>query len=134
MASRDHDPAVCRQNHADRAPAGADPCSPAGPDAMKLADPDIKECKALVIDANPTSRSALINILRDMGVGQVSHASRIVDARQALESRVFDVVVCDYHFDNASVSGQQLLDDLRQAQLLPFSTVFIMVTGECSYL
>jgi CheY-like chemotaxis protein len=104
------------------------------PNVMRLADPDIKECKALVIDANPTSRSALINILRDMGVGQVSQTSRIVDARQELEARVFDIVVCDYHFDHASISGQELLDDLRQAQLLPFSTVFIMVTGECSYL
>ncbi len=101
---------------------------------MRLVDPDIKECKALVIDANPTSRSALINMLRDMGVGQVSHTSRVIDARQELESKVFDIVVCDYHFDNASISGQELLDDLRQAQLLPFATVFIMVTGECSYL
>ena len=101
---------------------------------MRLADPDIKECKALVIDANPTSRSALINMLREMGVGQVSQTSRVVDARQELESKVFDVVVCDYHFDHASISGQELLDDLRQSQLLPFSTVFIMVTGERSYL
>jgi len=101
---------------------------------MRPADPTIKDCKALVIDANPTSRSALINMLREMGVGHVSHTSRVVDARQELETKVFDVVVCDYHFDNASISGQELLDDLRQAQLLPFSTVFIMVTGERSYL
>ncbi len=101
---------------------------------MRHSDHHIKNCKALVIDANPTSRSSLINILRDMGVGHVSQTSRIVDARQELESRVFDIVVCDYHFDNATISGQELLDDLRQSQLLPFSTVFIMVTGECSYI
>ena len=101
---------------------------------MRLADPNLKDCKALVVDANPTSRSVLINMLREMGIGQVSHTSRVVDARQELESKVFDVVVCDYHFDNASMSGRELLDDLRQAGLLPFSTVFIMVTGERSYL
>jgi Tfp pilus assembly protein PilF len=67
-------------------------------------------------------------------MSDISQTSRVVDARQELESRVFDVVVCDYHFDNNSINGQELLDDLRQAQLLPFSTVFIMVTGECSYL
>jgi tetratricopeptide (TPR) repeat protein len=31
------------------------------------------------------------------------------------------------------MSGQDLLDDLRRNQLLPFSTVFIMVTGEATY-
>ena len=107
---------------------------PVRPDVLRVADPDLKECTALIIDANPTSRSALINILRDMGVGQVSHTSRIIDAKHELESKVFDIVVCDYHFDNAPTSGQELLHALRQSQLLPFATVFIMVTGECSYL
>ncbi len=101
---------------------------------MRPADLGINECTALVIDANPVSRSALMNVLRGMGMSDVSQTSRVVDARQELESRVFDIVVCDYHFDNTSINGQELLDDLRQAQLLPFSTVFIMVTGECSYL
>lgn len=101
---------------------------------MRAAGYGISDCTALVIDANPVSRSALMNVLRGMGMTDVSQTSRVVDARQELESRVFDIVVCDYHFDNNSINGQELLDDLRQAQLLPFSTVFIMVTGECSYL
>jgi CheY-like chemotaxis protein len=100
---------------------------------MRLADPEVQACRALVIDSNPTSRSTLMNMLRDIGVGQVSQTSRVEDARRELENRVFDIVVCDYHFDNSSISGQELLDDLRRAQLLPYSTVFVMVTGECSY-
>jgi tetratricopeptide (TPR) repeat protein len=31
------------------------------------------------------------------------------------------------------MSGQDLLDDLRRSQLLPYSTVFVMVTGEAGY-
>ena len=31
------------------------------------------------------------------------------------------------------MSGQDLLDDLRRNQLLPFSTIFIMITGEATY-
>lgn len=100
---------------------------------MRVADPDVQACKALVIDSNPTSRSSLMNMLREIGVGHVAQTSRVVDARRELENRVFDIVICDYHFDNSSISGQELLDDLRRAQLLPFSTVFVMVTGECSY-
>ncbi len=100
---------------------------------MRVADPEVQACRALVIDSNPTSRSTLINMLRDIGVGHVAQSSRVEDARRELENRVFDIVVCDYHFDNSTISGQELLDDLRRAQLLPYSTVFVMVTGECSY-
>lgn len=100
---------------------------------MRLTRQEAEECQALVIDSNPTSRSILMNMLRDIGVGQVAQTSRVADARLQLETRTFDIVLCDYHFDNSPISGQDLLDDLRRSQLLPFSTVFVMVTGECSY-
>jgi CheY-like chemotaxis protein len=99
----------------------------------RLLYPDIGDCQALVIDGNPTARSILVAMLRDMGVGQVAQASRAVDARRTLEHRSFDLVLCDYHFDHSTMSGQDLLDELRRAQLLPYSTVFVMVTGEASY-
>jgi CheY-like chemotaxis protein len=100
---------------------------------MQLLDPDIADCRSLVIDANPTSRSTLVSMLRDWGVGTVAQASRPIDARKILEERTFDIVLCEHHFDGSSMGGQDLLDDLRRAQLLPFSTVFVMVTGEASY-
>ncbi len=100
---------------------------------MQLLDPDIGDCRALVIDGNPTSRSALVSMLRDWGVGTVAQASRPEDARKILEDRVFDIVLCEHHFDQSIMGGQDLLDDLRRAQLLPFATVFVMVTGEASY-
>jgi CheY-like chemotaxis protein len=100
---------------------------------MRKIYPDVGTCRALIIDGNPSLRSMQAQMLRNMGVGTVVQSSRIVDARRALETRVFDIVLCDYHFDKSSMTGQDLLDDLRRAQLLPYSTVFIMVTGEASY-
>jgi len=100
---------------------------------MQPLDPDIQECKALVIDANPTSRSTLVSMLRDWGVGTVVQTGRPADARKILENRVFDIVLCEQHFDIKGMGGQDLLDELRRAGLLPFSTVFVMVTGEASY-
>ncbi|MBX3608085.1 MAG: response regulator [Piscinibacter sp.] len=99
----------------------------------RLLYPDIGDCRALIVDGNPTSRSILADMLRQMGVGHVAQASRVIDARRTLEHRTFDIVLCDYHFDHSPMSGQDLLDDLRRAQLLPYSTVFVMVTGEASY-
>ncbi|HET7863319.1 MAG TPA: response regulator [Burkholderiaceae bacterium] len=97
-----------------------------------MLDQDIQDCRALIIDANPTSRSILAAQLRDFGLGTVVQTSRIADARRQLEVREFDVVLCDFHFDGHQ-TGQELIDDLRRANVLPFSTVFIMVTGEAAY-
>lgn len=100
---------------------------------MALPDDDLSTGKALVIDANPTSRSILVSQLRDFGMSNVVQAARLVDARRQLEYRQFEVVLCELHFPQETMTGQDLLDDLRRNQLLPFSTVFIMVTGEATY-
>lgn len=94
---------------------------------------DLSTCRALIIDTNQTSRSILRSMLADLGLQTITQAAKISDARRALENHTFDVVLCDYHFDNCNMTGSDLLDDLRRAQLLPYSTVFVMVTGEASY-
>lgn len=100
---------------------------------MNQLDPGIADCRILVVDGNPTSRSTIVAQLRDYGVLEVAQASRPTDARRILEFREFDVVLCEQRFPDTTYSGQELLDDLRRAQLLPFSTVFVMLTGEASY-
>lgn len=94
---------------------------------------DLSSCRALIIDTNQTSRSILRSMLADLGLQSIAQAGKISDARRALEHQTFDVVLCDYHFDDCNMTGSDLLDDLRRAQLLPYSTVFVMVTGEASY-
>lgn len=96
-------------------------------------DPGIADCRALVIDANPTARSIQAAQLRDLGVGTIVQCGKVQDARRHLEAREFDIVLCEQDFHGANYSGQDLLNDLRRAQLLPFSTVFVMVTTEASY-
>ncbi|MDO8252010.1 MAG: response regulator [Rhodoferax sp.] len=100
---------------------------------MALPEDDLSASNALVIESNPTSRSILVAQLRDFGMGSVVQCARLADARRQLEFRTFDVVLCEHHFANEVMSGQDLLDDLRRNQLLPFSTVFIMVTAEATY-
>jgi CheY-like chemotaxis protein len=107
--------------------------TPAAPSSPGIPTTDLSACRALVIDTNQTSRSILRSMLADLGLQQIVQAGKISDARRALEVHTFDVVICDYHFDDCNMTGSDLLDDLRRAQLLPYSTVFIMVTGEASY-
>lgn len=94
---------------------------------------DLSEAKALVIDGNPRSRSIIVGQLREAGVGTIVQCPRVGDARAKLEAGTFDVVICEQYFEREEVTGQDLLDDLRRSQLIPFYTVFIMVTSESSY-
>ena len=100
---------------------------------MPFATNHLQDAQALVIEGNLQSRSILVSQLRELGVGTVSQCSRLVEARRKLETNRYDVVICEQDFERESMSGQDLLDDLRRNQLLPFYTVFIMVTAEASY-
>jgi CheY-like chemotaxis protein len=97
---------------------------------MMPLDVDMGRSTALVIDANNASRSVLANMLREFGIADVVQARRAQDARRLLEQQRFDIVVCDYHFEGEPVSGQDLMDDLRLAQLLPLATVVVMISTE----
>ncbi|UXH77026.1 response regulator [Roseateles amylovorans] len=100
---------------------------------MNIGSGAFARTQALVIDSNANSRSLMTAQLRELGVGHVRQATRIRDARVILETQPYDIVLCDYYFDGSELSGQDLLDELRREQLLPYATVFVMVTGEASY-
>ena len=68
-------------------------------------DHEFHECKAQVIEGNATWRSALMNMLRDVGIGYISQTSRMTDAQQELEIAMFDIVLCDHPFDKSLMSG-----------------------------
>lgn len=100
---------------------------------MRPLDADIGHAEALIVDGNPASRSALAAMLRDAGVGGVVQATKAQDARRLLEHRRFDIVLCEFHFDTDAMNGQELMDDLRQAGLLPLRTVVVMISSESDY-
>lgn len=100
---------------------------------MKLLDSEIQSAKALVLDANPGSRSVLVRMLKDAGVDRIEQCTKVGDARRMLESVHFDIVLCEYHYPGQTMTGQDLIDDLRLAQLLPLSTVVVMISSEAAY-
>lgn len=104
-------------------------------DAEGSALHDLGSARALVIDINPTSRSILKGMLVDLGVAsdRVKQVGRYIDARSELESTQYDIVLCDFYFNDTQQTGADLIDELRQSNNLPYATVFIMVTSEASY-
>jgi tetratricopeptide (TPR) repeat protein len=59
--------------------------------------------------------------------------SRLIDGRNMLETQRFNLVVCDYNFDAEAASGLQLLEELRRENMLPYSTVFVMIASDATY-
>jgi len=98
-----------------------------------LIDRDIHLARALLVDGNPLLRSVTAAQLRDAGVGQVQSAGKIKEARLFLEREHFDIVVCTQEFEGSPDTGQDLLDELRRENLLPHSTVFLMITASVTY-
>ena len=96
-------------------------------------DSEILKARALVVDGNAGSRSALVTMLRELGVPEIVQARKAQDARRMLETQRYDIVLCEYHFDDEPVSGQDIMDDLRLAHLLPLSTVVVMISSEAGY-
>lgn len=94
---------------------------------------EIIDCRALIIDGQPLHRAILASSLREIGLEKITQCPRLQDGRKAIESQIFDVVLCDYSFEDSLMTGQDLLDDLRRSNLLPYSTLFIMVTGEATF-
>ena len=100
---------------------------------MPTTSTEFQDARALVVDGNPQSRSILASQLRDIGIGTVVQCGKLADARSRLEMSSFDIVLCEQYFDREDTTGQDLLDDLRRNQLLPFFTVFVIVTAEATY-
>ncbi|XHS78135.1 response regulator [Burkholderiaceae bacterium UC74_6] len=96
-------------------------------------DSGIYTASALVIDGNATARSVMSAQLRDLGIKDIRQCLRPKDARPLLEHKHIDIVLCGDDPDREEMGAQDLLDELRRAQLLPFSTVFIMVTSQATY-
>lgn len=97
------------------------------------AEVELHNAKILVIDGNHLSRSILTFQLRGFGAAVINQAARPSDARRKLELQDYDIVICELNFPDTDVTGQELLDDLRRAQILPFSTVFVILSNEARY-
>lgn len=100
----------------------------------------VDQLLVLIIDEVELSRSVLSSMLRDLGVRHqhLHMARRPEEARRLIRSssQPYDLIVSDMTFRQQGphdMTGQDLLDELRQAKGLPMQTAFIMVTGEARY-
>lgn len=88
--------------------------------------------RALLIDRYPNARTSLRTMLSALGIGSIDNASTSLEVLRQIRRHHFDLIVSDYRLEDGR-DGQQLLEELRQQQLVPRASVFLMVTSERAY-
>jgi tetratricopeptide (TPR) repeat protein len=89
----------------------------------------LKNKRILVVDDFPGMRSMLKNMLVSYNPDIISEASNGEDALQLIAQDSFDVILCDYNLGEGK-DGQQVLEEAKDRDLLPYSTIYIMTTAE----
>jgi tetratricopeptide (TPR) repeat protein len=87
---------------------------------------------SLVIDDMATQQTTLRGQLQMLHIGRVDQATTAEDAIRQIKAKPYGLVLCDFNL-NQKTDGQQLLEHLRDNELLAPDCLFFMVTAENSY-
>ena len=88
--------------------------------------------RVLIVDRHPPARDALRLMLGALGVTLVHGAGNSAEVIRQVKGNRFDIILSDFVLDDGR-DGQQLLEELRHAHLIPLSTVYMIITSERSY-
>ncbi len=92
---------------------------------------DIKynKLRVLIADDFSSFRSTMNGMLSKMGIVQIEAAANGKELLRLCESKVFDLILCDYDLGPGK-TGQQALEELHHRSLLPRKTLFIIVSAD----
>jgi len=88
--------------------------------------------RVLIVDRHPPARDSLRLMLSALGVTSVHSAGSSAEVIRQVNTHRFDIILSDFVLEDGR-DGQQLLEELRHAHLIPLSTVYMIITGERSY-
>ncbi len=88
--------------------------------------------RVLIVDRHPPARDSLRLMLGVLGVTSVHGAGNAAEVVRQVKATRFDIILSDFVLDDGR-DGQQLLEELRHARLIPLSTVYMIITSERAY-
>ncbi|HJV50956.1 MAG TPA: response regulator [Noviherbaspirillum sp.] len=100
---------------------------------VTLTDSRFANLRSLLVDDMPAMRQNIRMQLGQLNVTRVDQASTPDEAIRRVREHSYDLIICDYNL-NKETNGQQLLEFFRSQNMLPPSTMFIMVTAENDYM
>ncbi|MCW8931791.1 MAG: response regulator [Gammaproteobacteria bacterium] len=90
---------------------------------------DLSKIRFLIIDDFANYRSMLRSILVSCGAQEIEDARDAKEALKKITYGKFDVILCDYNLGEGQ-NGQQLLEETMHRHLIPYGTIYIMITAE----
>jgi DNA-binding response OmpR family regulator len=88
--------------------------------------------RVLIVDRHSPARDSLRLMLSALGVTAVHGAGNSAEVIRQVNANRFDIILSDFVLDDGR-DGQQLLEELRHAHLIPLSTVYLIITSERGY-
>ena len=85
--------------------------------------------RVLIVDRYSPARDSLRLMLAALGVTAVHGAGNSAEVIRQVKANRFDIILSDFLLDDGR-DGQQLLEELRHAKLIPLSTVYLIITSE----
>ncbi|EKE17324.1 MAG: hypothetical protein ACD_10C00497G0002 [uncultured bacterium] len=85
--------------------------------------------RVLIVDRHSPARDSLRLMLAALGVTAVHGAGNSAEVIRQVNTNRFDIILSDFVLDDGR-DGQQLLEELRHAHLIPLSTVYMIITSE----
>jgi tetratricopeptide (TPR) repeat protein len=92
----------------------------------------LERLRVLIVDRHSGARNSLRILLSTLGITSIHNAATSMEVLRAVKSYEFDIIFADYVLDDER-DGQQLLEELRQQQLISLSTVYMLITAERAY-
>ena len=87
--------------------------------------------RVLVIDDFDNVRKSIRAMLVKLGVETVVEATHGIQALRIMRDQRFDVILCDFNLGKG-MDGQQLLEEAREQRVVPYTTLYILITAETS--
>ncbi|MBI3775881.1 MAG: response regulator [Gammaproteobacteria bacterium] len=89
----------------------------------------LKDITILVVDDFPEMRSMMRSMLLPFGANKLTEVRSGDEAVEAMTKQTMQIVLCDYSLGDGK-DGQQVLEEAKERNLLPYSSIFILVTAE----
>lgn len=109
------------------------PANPLDSEEMLLVlQQSLAKKRVLIVDRHSPARDSLRLMLGALGVTTVHGAGNSAEVIRQVKANRFDIILSDFVLDDGR-DGQQLLEELRHAHLIPLATVYLIITSERSY-
>ena len=101
-------------------------------DMLLILQQTLNQKRVLIVDRHAPARDSLRQLLGALGITAVYGAGNSSEVIRQVKANRFDIILSDFVLDDGR-DGQQLLEELRHAQLIALSTVYMIVTSERGY-